>query len=179
MAFSRPVTDSFGLVDVGELEGVRVYQSAEEIGRTDAHGRVFLPNLGSYVANRVAIDDRDIPVEYSIENKELNIAPALRSGALIHFDVGRVQAMTGKVVVHVQGQPRPAQFIDLVVSLDGKEVLSPTGSEGEFYFESLPPGRHAARFTLEGRECRFELTVPTSQAMLVELGEVNACQFDQ
>ena len=179
VAFSRPVTDSFGLVDVGELEGVRVYQSAEEIGRTDAHGRVFLPNLGSYVANRVAIDDRDIPVEYSIENKELNIAPALRSGALIHFDVGRVQAMTGKVVVHVQGQPRPAQFIDLVVSLDGKEVLSPTGSEGEFYFESLPPGRHAARFTLEGRECRFELTVPTSQAMLVELGEVNACQFDQ
>ncbi len=179
VAFSRPVTDSFGLVDVGDLEGVRVYQSAEEIGRTDAHGRVFLPNLGSYVANRVAIDDRDIPVEYSIENKELNIAPALRSGALIHFDVSRLQAMTGRLTVHVQGKPRPAQFIDLMVSADGKEFLSPTGSEGEFYLENLPPGRHAARFTLEGRECRFEMTVPTSQAMLVELGEVNACQFDQ
>lgn len=178
VSFSRPVADSFALVEVGGLEGVRVYQSAEEIGRTDSHGRVFLPNLGSYVANRVAIDDRDIPVEYSIENKELNVSPALRSGALIRFDVKRVQAMTGRVLVQVQGQPRPAQYIDLVVTVDGKEVLSPTGSDGEFYLENLPPGRHAARFSLEGRECRFELTVPTSQAMLVELGVVNACQFD-
>ena len=179
LSFSRPVTDSFGLVDVGDVEGVRVYQSAEQIGRTDSRGRVFLPNLGSYVANRVAIDDRDIPVEYSIENTELNVSPGLRSGALIRFDVKRVQAITGRLVVDVQGKPQAAEYIDLAVTVDGREIPSPTGRDGEFYLENLPPGRHTVRFTLSGRKCEFDLTVPSTQDMLVELGVVHACQFDQ
>jgi outer membrane usher protein FimD/PapC len=178
LSFSRPVTDSFGLVDVGELEGVRVYQSAEQVGRTDAHGRVFLPNLGSYVANRIAIDDRDVPVEYRIDNKELNISPGLRSGALIRFAVTRVQAFTGRLVVDVHGKLQPAEYLDLTVTVDGKDLASPTGRDGEFYLENLPPGRHAARFMLGARECRFDLTVPATQDMLVELGVVHACQFD-
>ena len=48
VGFSRPVTDSFGLVRVDRLEGVRVSLNNQEIGRTDASGEVFLPNLGSY-----------------------------------------------------------------------------------------------------------------------------------
>jgi outer membrane usher protein FimD/PapC len=40
LAFSRPVTDSFGIAKVGELEGVRVYHNAQPIGRTDAKGTV-------------------------------------------------------------------------------------------------------------------------------------------
>lgn len=177
-AFSRPVTDSFGVVKVGELEGVRVYQSAREIGRTNAEGVVFLPNLGSYVANRVAIDDRDIPVDYRIADKELNISPALRSGALIRFDVARIQAITGRLAVRVAGKTQAAEYLDLLVTVGGKETLSPTGRGGEFYIENLKPGRHQARFGFDGRQCSFELTVPESREMLIDLGEMHVCQFD-
>lgn len=178
LAFSRPVTDSFGIVKVGELEGVRVYHSAQEIGRTDAKGRVFLPNLGSYVANRVAVDDRDIPIDYVIANKELNISPPLRSGSVIRFDVMRIQAITGRLAVRVASQAQAVEYVDLFVMIDGKEMITPTGRGGEFYIENLKPGRHAARFILGERRCAFELTVPPSQEMLIDLGELHVCQFD-
>jgi len=176
LAFSRPVTDSFGIVKVGELEGVRVYQSAQEIGRTDAAGRVFLPNLGSYVANRVAIDDRDIPIDYVIADKELNISPPLRSGSVIRFDVTRIQAITGRLFVRVAGQAQAAEYLDLLVTIDGKEMIVPTGRGGEFYIENLKPGRHAARFVLGQHRCAFELTVPESPEMLINLGVLHVCQ---
>ena len=178
LALSRPVTDSFGIVKVGELEGVRVYHSAQEIGRTDREGKVFLPNLGSYVANRVAIDDRDIPIDYAIADKELNISPPLRSGSLIRFDVMRIQAITGRVTVKVAGQTQPAEYVNLIVMAGDKEVSIPTGRDGEFYFENLKPGRHAARFVFGKERCTFELMVPTSQEMLIDLGELNVCQFN-
>ena len=178
VAFTRPVTDSFGIVKVGDLAGVRVYQSAQEIGRTDSTGKVFLPNLASYVSNRVAIDDRDIPIDYVIASKELNISPALRSGSMIRFDVTRIQAITGRLTIRAAGKQQVAEYIDLVILLDGKEMVTPTGSGGEFYLENLKPGHYAARFVLDGRRCAFELTVPPSQEMLINLGERNVCQFD-
>ena len=177
LAFSRPVTDSFGIVKVGSLEGVRVYQSAQEIGRTDAAGKVFLPNLGSYVANRVAIDDRDIPINYVIANKELNISPPLRSGSIIRFDVMRIQAITGRISIRFKGQVQAAEYVNLFVTSGGKEINMPTGLGGEFYIENLEPGRHDARFMFREQPCAFELTVPASEETIIDLGELNVCQF--
>lgn len=177
VAFLRPVTDSFGIVEVGKLPGVRVYHSAQEIGRTDAQGRVFLPNLGSYQANRVAIDDRDIPIEYMIGEKEMNVSPPLRSGSLIRFEVNRIQAVTGRLRVKVGAVSRPAEYLDLSVTVNGKAEISPTGKGGEFYLENVKPGQYRARFDYEGRHCEFELSVPDSQEMLLELGELHVCEF--
>jgi outer membrane usher protein FimD/PapC len=77
LGLSRPVADSFGLVRVGGLEGVRVYRNGQEIGRTDGAGKVFVPDLSSYYENQVSIDDRDVPMEYSIpEVRRLRVAAA-------------------------------------------------------------------------------------------------------
>lgn len=177
VAFLRPVTDSFGIVEVGKLPGVRVYHSAQEIGRTDAQGRIFLSNLGSYQANRVAIDDRDIPIEYLIGEKEMNVSPPLRSGSLIRFEVSRMQVITGHLRVKVGAESRPAEYLDLSVTVSGKAEIFPTGKGGEFYLENLKPGSYRADFDYEGRCCEFELSVPDSQEMLIELGELHVCEF--
>ncbi|MDP1610659.1 MAG: fimbria/pilus outer membrane usher protein [Sulfuritalea sp.] len=178
LAFSRPVTDSFGIVKVGELEGVRVYHSAQEIGRTDANGTIFLANLGSYVANRVAIDDRDIPIDYVIANKELNVSPPLRSGSVIRFGVTRIQAITGRLMIPLAGTVQAAEYVDLIVTVDGKDVTYPTGRGGEFYIENLKPGVHSASFVLGQRRCVFDLTVLESTQMLIDLGDIHVCQND-
>lgn len=177
LAFSRPVTDSFGIVEVGHLPGIRVYHSAQEIGRTDAQGRIFLPNLGSYQANRVAIDDRDIPIEYMIGEKELNVSPPLRSGSLIRFEVSRVQALTGHLRVRLGAASLPAEYLDLHVMVNGKAEVFPTGKDGELYLENLKAGLHRVHFEFAGRPCEFDLSVPESQEMLIELGELHACEF--
>lgn len=177
LAFSRPVTDSFGIVEVGRLPGIRVYHSAQEIGRTDARGRVFLPNLGSYQANRVAIDDRDIPIEYMIGEKELTVSPPLRSGSLIRFEVSRVQAVTGRLRVKLGAASLAAEYLDLSVMVNGKSEIFPTGKDGELYLENLKTGIHRAHFDFAGRRCEFDLSVPESPEMLIELGELHACEF--
>ena len=179
LAFLRPVTDSFAIVEVGKLPGIRVYHSAQEIGRTDAHGRVFLSNLGSYQTNRVAIDDRDIPIEYMIGQKEINVSPPLRSGSLIRFDVRRAQAVTGHLLVDVRGQSRPVEYLDLTLTMDGRAEIFPTGKGGEIYLESLKSGTYLAHFNHEGRRCEFELSVPDSQETLIDLGTVHACDFSK
>lgn len=177
LAFTRPVTDSFGIVEVGRLPGIRVYHSAQEIGRTDARGRVLLPNLGSYQANRVAIDDRDIPIEYRIGEKEINVSPPLRSGSLIRFALIRLQAVTGHLRVRLGGESRPAEYLDLSVAVNGREEISPTGKDGEFYLENLQAGKNRVRFDFAGRRCDFDLAVPDSREMLIELGELHVCEF--
>lgn len=176
VALSRPITDSFASVEVGGLEGVRVYHSSELIGRTDARGRIFLPNLGSYLQNRIAVDDRDIPIEHQIAQKEMLVSPALRSGARVRFDITRNQTLTGRLLLHHAGRVQPAAYSDVSVNLGGRAVSFPTGAAGEFYIDGLKPGRHTARLQLRELRCEFELMVPESLEMLLDLGEVHACR---
>lgn len=174
-ALARPLTDGFALVQVGDLPGVRVYRNSEEVARTDARGRAFVPHLGSYIANRISIDDRDIPIEYAIAQKELNVAPALRGGARVRFEVERQQTVTGRLLLPRAGGTQPARYADVQVTANGKTLRFPTGADGEFYVEGLPAGRHPARLGAGGSRCEFELRVPSSSEMLIDLGELHAC----
>ncbi len=60
---TRPVYDSFGLVKTGDIEGVKVLLNSQEIGTTDSSGKLFIPTLGSYYQNQVAINDKDITMD--------------------------------------------------------------------------------------------------------------------
>ena len=172
LGFSRPIRDSFGLVRVGEIEGVRVYQSNQEIGRTDASGALFVPELGSYLDNHIAIGDKDIPIEYALAEKERFVSPPFRSGSVIHFDVTRIQAFTGFLKVRVDGDVRPAEYYEVTLAGMGKTQTFPTGRGGEFYLENLEPGSYRATLGHDGKTCGFELAIPESQEMFVDLGEV-------
>jgi outer membrane usher protein FimD/PapC len=168
--FSRPIPDSFGLATVGGLEGIRVYQNGQEMGRTDAKGRLFLPSMGSYFGNQVSIADKDVPIEYAIKEVRKVVSPPLRGGSRIPFDVKRFQAVTGKLTVRIDGSPKPAEYMEARVTRDGKEVAFPTGKGGEFYLEDLAPGVYAGSVESGGKRFRFELKVPDTNDMIIDLG---------
>jgi outer membrane usher protein FimD/PapC len=167
---SRPIPDSFGLVTVGGLEGVRVYQDSQEMGRTDAKGRLFLPSMGSHVGNQVSIADKDVPIEYAIKEVRKVVFPPFRSGSRIPFEVKRVQAVTGKLNLRIDGRQEPAEYLEARVTRDGKEVVFPTGKGGEFYIEDMTPGAYAGSVESGGKRFRFELKVPDTNDMIIELG---------
>ncbi len=178
LGFIRPVADSFGLVTAGGLEGVRVYVNSQEIGRTGGNGRVFVPNLGSYYENQVSIDDRDIPIDYSLEEVTKFVSPPLRSGSSIPFEVRRIQAFTGHLRVQSGGTVSPAEYYEVAVTVGEREISFPTGKGGEFYLENIPPGSHRATVRISERPCAFDLVVPESPEMIVDLGEVT-CEADR
>jgi outer membrane usher protein FimD/PapC len=170
VGFSRPITDSFGLVKVGELQGVRVYQNGQEIGRTDRKGRVFLPNLGSYYENHVSISDKDIPIDYSLSEVVKYVSPPLRSGSLIPFEATKFQAITGTLHLKLEGETRPVEFHEVSLDVEGKGISFPTGKGGEFYLENVAPGSYKASFVYKGRTCAFEVRIPASDELIIDLG---------
>ncbi len=169
---SRPVADSFGVVAVDNLADVRVLVSNQEIGRTDAKGRLFVPVLGSYYENQVAIDDRDIPIDYSVDEVQKYVLPPLRGGAVIRFGARKFQAVTGTLSVRAGGAVRPAEFLEVRTTVAGKDLVFPTGRKGEFYVENVPPGTYRGAFDAGGKTCEFDLTVPVSGEVIVDLGGI-------
>ena len=172
IGFSRPITDSFGLVSVGGLEGVRVYHNNQEMGRTDGRGKLFLPSLGSYYENQISIADKDVPIEYSLREVLKVVSPPLRSGSRIPFEVKRFQAVTGTLGLRRDGEWIPAEYVEVRLPAVGKGIAFPTGKGGEFYVEDLGPGSHAASVEQGGKRCLFEMTVPATDDTIVDLGRL-------
>ncbi|MBI5904933.1 MAG: fimbrial biogenesis outer membrane usher protein [Deltaproteobacteria bacterium] len=170
--FGRPIPDSFGVVTVGGLEGVRVYHNNQEMGRTDSRGKLFLPSLGSYYENQVSIADKDVPIEYSIREVKKVVSPPLRSGSRISFEANRFQAVTGRLGMRLDGTVSPAEYLELRVTGEGRERVFPTGKGGEFFMEELRPGTYLASVEHKGKRCSLGLRVPQSHEMIIDLGEV-------
>lgn len=168
----RPVNDSFGLVQVGQLSGIRVFQGGEEIGRTGSKGTLFVPNLGSYYDNAISIDDKGIGMDYNIPEVQKYVSPSFRSGVLIDFAVTKFQAVTGRLYIIIDGKKEPVEFYEVTVLEGEKEINFPTGKDGEFYLENLKTGDYRAEFSYKGSQCSFMLKMPASEDPIVDIGEV-------
>lgn len=165
-ALTRPVTDSFAIVKVDALPGIRVYANNQLIGRTGGSGTLFVPRLASYFENPVAIEDKDLPLNAIVPEVRTIVSPALRSGMLIDFQARFVSAISARLL----RDGKPLQDARGSVSLpDGERELR-TGRDGRFYLEDVPPGRHSGA---AGAACRFVLQVPSTQEVVNDLGEVS------
>ncbi|GBC85426.1 Outer membrane usher protein YraJ [bacterium HR11] len=172
LAWGRPIVDSFGVVQVGDLAGVRVYVNNQEIGRTGRSGKLLVPLLSSYLDNQISINDKDIPLNYRVGEVVRFVSPPLRSGSLIRFDVRPFQAVTGVLKVRYDGQVEPVEFREVRMTGEGLQLVIPTGKGGEFYVEDVRPGSYRLSFEHRGRTCIMDVVLPRSSEIIVDLGEV-------
>ncbi len=194
-ALTRPVRDSFALVRVGEQKGVGVLTHGQTMARTDSRGLAVIPNLTSYYENQVAIDDRDLPLDYLAPRVRFHLSPPLRSGSCLSFLLTRYQAFSG--TLHREGKdgPQPLSHADVVLRTDGGTLRFWTGGEGEFYFDNeqltgedgqrqgcadfrLPAGGILQEGTYEVtvrqglNRFRSEIVLPASAEAFIDLGSV-------
>ena len=167
---TRPVQDSFALIRVPGVAGVRGYVSNQEVGRTNTRGDLVVPNLLAYYGNRLSLADVDLPLSYSIEDPEQLVAPPFRGGAVVRFRVQRLQRLTGMLVVEVAGQTVIPAYGQLTVTGGDKPASSPLSKQGEFYLENLAPGLYTAEVVYRGGTCTWAFTVPVSDQPSVNLG---------
>ncbi len=172
VAATRPVADSFGLVMVPGLAGVRVYNNNQEMGRTDSEGNAFIPVMNSYYDNRISVDGRDIPLNYSLREAAKSVSPALRSGSVIEFETIRIQGITGNLLIRIEGKAAPAELLEIRMDVDGEEKTFPTGRGGEFYLENIEPGAHTAFTEYDGKTYSFRIIVPESTDIIINLGGI-------
>jgi outer membrane usher protein FimD/PapC len=171
--FSRPINDSFALAKIEPpLPGVRVLKSNAEIGITDASGAVFVPNLGSYQVNEVAIQPKDIPLDYTVTQIAQRIRPPLRSGVLALFSVTRIRAVTGRLKFRSDGTLSPLENFEMVLTGTAGTARASTIRGGDFYIENLAPGRYASQLNVIGKTCKLELAIPDSHEVVTDLGDI-------
>ena len=96
-AASRRVGRAFGLVDLPGFPDVRVYLDNHEAGRTDADGRLMLPDLRPYEANRVRLAVEDLPLDARVGAEEVTAVPFDRSGVAVGFDVKKRRQATASL----------------------------------------------------------------------------------
>jgi len=169
---SRPLIDSFAKVKVGEVEGVRIYYYGNEVTRTNSKGEAIIPVLRSFIDNKIDIENEDIPIDYSISTLTKYINPPFRSGPLVIFDVVKIQGFVGNIYVLVDEERVPAEFTVMGVQLKDRTVEGMVGRNGEFYLENVPPGTYPAKILYNRKECIFDIIVPETEEILVNLGEV-------
>ena len=89
---------AFGLVNLPGFPDVRVYLDNRAAGRTDRDGRLLLPSLRPYEANRVRLEVDDLPLDAEITTAEVEAVPYDRSGMTIDFPLNRLAQATGTLV---------------------------------------------------------------------------------
>jgi outer membrane usher protein len=167
---SRPVEQSYALVQVPDVKGVRAYASNQEVGKTDRNGNLLVPNLLAYYGNQLSIADEDVPMNHAVAAREITLAPPFRGGAVARFPVARVQGVTGIVTIDVQGKPVVPAYGEVTLRAGQAGLTSPVGADGAFYFENVPPGSYTAALEYKADTCTFILKVPASDRIVIELG---------
>jgi len=175
-AMTRAIPDAFAIVETAPpMAGIRVYENSQEIGRTDASGRILLTNITSYATSQASIEDKDVPIEYSIDKVHRTFSVPTRSGRVVTFPIIRVRAFTGHFRYRAGSRVLPLEFVMVTVTAGGRKFEAPTGVAGEFYIENLPPGRAHGLTEVDGNPCEFTFEVPESDDNLVSLGNITGC----
>lgn len=172
MFLSRRVDDSFGVVQVGDYEGVRVYHENQEIARTNRNGAAFIPDIRSFDENQIRFEQNDLPLDAQIEEMGAVAVPGFRQGALVSFEV---RASNGALITILQenGEPLPA---GATVNVIGRDELFPIARRGEAWVTGLAR-ENRLQVRWNGRSCSFEITLPEDPGPLPQIGPV-VCQED-
>ncbi len=176
VGFSRLVEDSFAIARVNPpMEGVRVYLNEQLMGRTGRNGELFLPRLVSSIVNSISIDDRDLPIERSLDRRVASTVPWPRSGVLVTFEAPLRRSVAGVMRYRPGAEWKPLEYVLVRVATPKGDVEVPTGRGGEFYVENLPPGDYAATVEADPRRCTFTLRIPASEEPDLKLPDVQTC----
>ncbi len=172
LRLSRPLEQSFALARVSGGAGVRITHNGTPAGRTDRRGTLLIPGLVPFVENRIALEPLDLPLNLDVPATELYYVPPYRGGAAVEFLGKTVQGIMGRLYWLEDGEKVPAEMAGLALEGGGTVQESVVGLGGEFYLENLPPGRYTGRLFLGRKQGRFELIVPRSAELQVDLGDI-------
>jgi outer membrane protein OmpA-like peptidoglycan-associated protein len=166
------------------------------MGTTNSRGELFVPDIASFNNNLVSIKAGNIPLNYALKSIDLTISPPYRSGSCVIFPVKKLQPVTGILKTLVGGKVKPLEFAEMTIDTDAGKVVIPSGLGGEFYWEegagssspqnipngcsaitesitpAIKPGHYHGTAVYENKTYGFELSIPQSEAMTIDVGEI-------
>lgn len=135
VAAARQVGSGFAMVATG-VPDVPVVHENRRIGRTDAQGRLLVPNLTPYANNLITIDTSAMPADARVRTTRLWVVPQRLAGVVAPFPVERYSAAT--VILHApDGTPlavgtpvrHAGSGAESVVGYDGMAFIDELGAD--------------------------------------------------
>jgi outer membrane usher protein len=130
------ISDSFAVVDAGAPDVTVEYEN-RFAGKTDASGKLLLPDLRSYQKNKIAIDVTNLPLNAAIPESEAIVVPREMSGVVVDFGVKAESSgalviltdskggyITESAEVFLEGASEP-----FVMGYDGQVYLTGLGAQ--------------------------------------------------
>lgn len=164
---SNPVGGSFALVEVGGQSGVEVSRDNRPVGETNSSGRLFVPRLRAYEANRLSIDPLDLPLTTEIDSTVMMAVPRRRSGVIVSFPVTPLVAATARIMDD-SGTPLPA---GTVLRALNNGATFPVGFGGAVYITGLSQSRTLRAETTNG-DCVVKVPATKPGAAPTALGNL-------
>jgi outer membrane usher protein FimD/PapC len=175
--FTRQVSDSFALAQLGVPQpGVEIYLNHQPQGRTDAEGRLLIPQVSSIGRQDISINDKDLAMQYTLPENRRTIAPAFRSGTVVDFGIRQVRAVAGMAWLSESGRRTPIKARSWLLAGPAGRLAIETGTAGDFYLEDAAPGHYTGTLDAQGGTHACRLTVPAFSEPVHELKEGILCE---
>jgi outer membrane usher protein len=173
LSATQPIQNGYALIELPGVEGVRGMLNNQTVGTTNDKGNLLVPNVSSYVANRVGIVSSDVPMTYDLPRSEHEIAIPFRAGTIVRFEAHRVVAISGTVAMISRAVEIPPTYGLIEVEVNGATVSSPLGKDGAFFLENIPPGQYVGHVRSDSGDCLVSIEVPsTGKDAMIDLGKL-------
>lgn len=171
---SRPLNDAFAVVDVG-VPNVAVLRENRAAGVTNRAGRLLVPDLTPFVANRLAIDPSGLPVDAQVNQTAATVTPYSRVASVVDLRVNSDTQSAIVVLNDPQGHP-----IELgsIVRVEGSQEEFVVGYDGQTYLDSLKPHNVLTVTTPDNAACRADFAYHSRKGQQVRIGPVS-CMPEQ
>jgi outer membrane usher protein len=158
------IHDSFAVVDAG-APGVTVLQDNRPIGVTNPWGKLLVPDLRSYQANKIAIDPSGLPGSAEADATQKLVVPANHAG--VYVDFGVKKDVRGAIVILAAPD---GKFLapGSKGKLDGSDETFVVGYDGRAYIKHLNASNTIAADNGE-KECRasFDFTPVAGKRLVI------------
>lgn len=163
--FANRIDDGFAVVDTG-APGIIVKQQNNVIGESNSAGKILVPNLTSYHANKISIDPRNLPVDAEVDKTSIRATPAYRSGVSVDF---QVKTSVAAALVTLHGSDGKAIAAGAEAFLNGDSAAKTLGYDGQVYLNDLKPTNTVTVSGAKGQACtaKFSYTPqPGTQSVI-------------
>lgn len=150
-----PVDDSFGIIELGQVPGVKVQTPTGPVW-TDWAGRAVVPSLQPYRTNAVELITKTLPRNINVANARHELEVGRGSVQHIAFDVMRARRVL-LLAKMTDGSAVPSG----ATVIDGHNKLVTMVSDGgEIFMTNDPVGQAFGIHLPDGGECVLEFKLP-------------------
>jgi outer membrane usher protein len=171
---SNTIYDSFAIVDTSPIVHVQVLQENRNVGRTNASGRLLVPDLRAFDLNHLAITATDIPADVTLDTATREMRPQDRSGIVVKFPV---KVSHGALLKLVDEAGRPLE-LGSVATLLATGAAAPIGYDGDAYVENLSAHNELSVERKDGRRCTVSFDYKAVTGDIPSIGPVRCVEKD-